>query len=129
MNIAFDVMLVLNALCVRTRDVLSLVRCKCKTETLRSGLIASIATGLLQGDRQLNNEGDAGLWDEFVMELRLKATPRVKGHATKVHIDREITTTLERGRNGGADALASALFSGPAPRRRVGAVKVHASPV
>ena len=32
----------------------------------------------------------------------------VEGHATKVHIDREITTTLDKQGNDAADALASA---------------------
>ena len=32
----------------------------------------------------------------------------IKGHATKVHIDRPITTTLNKGGNDAADALASA---------------------
>ena len=83
------------------------LRCECKTETLRLVLIARdvvrIATGLSQGERQLNNKGTADLWDEFLTELRLKTTRQldfvwVAGHATKVHIDREITTTLDKGR-------------------------------
>ena len=58
------------------------------------------AAGRLQGERQLNNEGGADLWDEFVTELRLKATPQlnfvwIKGHATQIHTDRETTTTLD----------------------------------
>ena len=32
----------------------------------------------------------------------------VKGHATKAHIDRQVTTTLNKGGNDAADALASA---------------------
>ena len=39
-----------------------------------SEYVVCSATGLLQGERQLDNEGDAGLWDEFMTELRLKAT-------------------------------------------------------
>ena len=45
----------------------------------RAGLLAAIAVmrvheflDSLQGERQLNNEGNADLWDEFVTELRLK---------------------------------------------------------
>ena len=88
------------------------LRCECKTETLRirsdSENVARIATGVLRGERQLNNEGNADLCDEFVTELRLKTTRQlnfvwVKGRVTKVHIDREITTNLCA-----ADALASA---------------------
>ena len=76
-------------------------------------MVVCIATGLLQGERQLNNEDCADLWDEFVTGLRLKSTRQldlvwVKVHATKVHIDREITTSLDTGRNDPADALASA---------------------
>ena len=61
--------------------------------------VVRIAAGLLQGERQLNNESNADLWDEFLTELRLKTTRQldfvwIKGHATKFHIDREITTTL-----------------------------------
>ena len=46
-------------------------------------------------------------------QLRLGATRRldfvwVKGHATKLNIDRQITTTLNKGGNDAADALASA---------------------
>ena len=45
-------------------------------------------------------EGNGDLWDEFVTELRLRTTRHldfvwVKGYPTKVHIDREITTTLD----------------------------------
>ena len=52
-------------------------------------------------------------WDQFVTELRLKAARKlsfvwIKGHATKFHIDREITTTLDKRGNDAADALASA---------------------
>ena len=69
--------------------------------------------GLLQGERQLNTEGNADLWPEYVSELRLKATRRlhfvcVKGHEMKCHIDRRTTTTLDRAGNDAADALASA---------------------
>ena len=92
-------------------------RSECKTETRRfrsdSEYVARIALGLLQGERQLNNEGDADLWDEFVTGVRLTATRQlsfvwIKGHATRIHIDREITTTLDNGGNDAADALASA---------------------
>ena len=39
-----------------------------------SEYVVRIATGLLQSERHLNNEGGADLWDEVVTELRLKAT-------------------------------------------------------
>ena len=60
-----------------------------------SDYVVCIATGLLQGERQSSNEGDANLWDEFVTELRLKATQQpsfvwIKGHATKIHIYRRL---------------------------------------
>ena len=71
-----------------------------------------IATGLLQGVRYLNNEGNADLRDAFVTEVRLTTRQvdfvQVTGHAAKVHIVREITTTLNKRRNDAADALASA---------------------
>ena len=52
-----------------------------------SEYVVRIVTGLLQGERQLNNEGDEDLWDEFVTELRLKDTRQlnfvwIKGHTT-----------------------------------------------
>ena len=64
-----------------------------------SEYVVRVAVGLLQGERQFNNECDADLWDEFVTELRLKATRQldvwVKGHATKVHIGRSPLWTKE----------------------------------
>ena len=51
--------------------------------------VVRIATRLLQGESQLNNEGDADLWHEFVTELRLKATEQlsfvwIKGHSMQL---------------------------------------------
>ena len=48
------------------------------------------------------NDGNADLWDEFGTELRLNATRRldfvwVEGHAAKLHIDWQITATLNKG--------------------------------
>ena len=55
-----------------------------------SECLVRVAIGLLQGERQLNNEGNADSWIEFETELRLRTTRRlhfvwVTGHATKVH--------------------------------------------
>ena len=52
-------------------------------------------------------------WNEFETLLTLNDTRRlefvwVKGYATKVRIDRQVTTTLDKGGNDAADALASA---------------------
>ena len=57
------------------------------------------ATSRARGETQKCNEGNADPWIELGTELRLKARRRldfvwVKGHATKVHIDRQITTNL-----------------------------------
>ena len=56
--------------------------------------------------------GNADPWNEFETVLRLDDTRRlefvwVKEHATKKHIDRQVTTTLNKGGNDAADALAS----------------------
>ena len=40
----------------------------------------------------------------------------VKGHATKAHIDRQVTTTLNKGVDDAADALASAAAHHAAPQ-------------
>ena len=65
-------------------------------------MLCKLLLGLLQGERQLHTEGNADSWAEFVSVLRLKTTRRVhfewvKGHATKVHIDRETSTTPDKG--------------------------------
>ena len=75
--------------------------------------VVRIATGLLEGEIHLKNEGDADLWDEIATKLKLKSTRQLsfawfKRHATKIHIDREITTTLAKGGTDAVDALASA---------------------
>ena len=59
------------------------------------------------------NEENADLWNEIETVLRLTDTRRlefvwVKGHATKAHINQQVTTTLNKGGNDAADALASA---------------------
>ena len=78
-----------------------------------SECVVRIATSRARGETQKCNEGNADLWDKFGTELRLKATWRldfvwVEGRATMLHIDRQITTTLNKGGNDAADALASA---------------------
>ena len=47
---------------------------------------------------------NADLWNEFETVLRLNDTRRlefvwVRGHAAKAHIDRQVTTTLNKGGN------------------------------
>ena len=78
-----------------------------------SEYVVRIATSRTRGETQKCNEGNADLWDEFGTELRLKATRRldfvwVKRDATKLHIDWQITNTLNKGGTDAADALASA---------------------
>ena len=70
-------------------------RCKNKNLDTRSDSdrVGPVATGLLPGERHLNNESDAELLDEFVTELRLKATRQlsflwIKRHATKITLTR-----------------------------------------
>ena len=77
-----------------------------------SEYVVRIATSRARGETHKCNEGNADLWDVFQTVLRLKATRRldfvwVKGHATKLHIDRQITTSLNKGGNYPADALTS----------------------
>ena len=78
-----------------------------------SAYVARIATSRTRGETQKCNEENADLWNEFETVLRINDTRRlefvwVKGHATKAHIDRQVTTTLNKGGNDAADALASA---------------------
>ena len=96
---------------------LSSLRCKCMMGISRSDrdseYVVRIATSRASGETQKGNEGNADLWEEFETVLRRNTTRRlgfvwVKGHATKVHIDRQITTSLHKGGNDAADALASA---------------------
>ena len=73
----------------------------------------SPATRRTRGETQKCNEENADLKNEFETVLRLNDTRRlefvwVKGHATKPHVDRQVTTTLNKGGNDAADALASA---------------------
>ena len=71
-------------------------------------------TGLDIGRRRRKaTRGNADLQEEFETVLRRNTTRRlgfvwVVGHATKVHIDRQITTSLDKGGKDAADALASA---------------------
>ena len=72
-----------------------------------------IATRRSRGEMQKGNEGNADLWEEFETLLKRNISRRlgcvwVKGYATKVHIDRQITTSLNKGSDDAADALASA---------------------
>ena len=74
--------------------------------------VVRIATGLLHGERQSNNEGDADLWNEFVTELGLKATRQldfvwVKEHAAKSSSTGGSPPLWTKGRNDAADVLAS----------------------
>ena len=75
-----------------------------------SEYVVRIATS---GETQKCNEENSDLRNEFETVLRLNDKRRlefvwVKGHATKAHIDRQVTTTLNKGGNDAADALASA---------------------
>ena len=77
-----------------------------------SEYVVRIATSHTRGLTQTCYEGNADLWDEFGTGLRRKTTRSfdfvwVRGHATKLHICRQITT-LNKGGNDTADALASA---------------------
>ena len=78
-----------------------------------SEYVVRIATSRLRGETQKCNEGNGDLWSEFETVLRLNDTRRlefvwVKGHATKMHIDQQVSTTLNKGGNDAADVLASA---------------------
>ena len=69
-----------------------------------------IATSRIRGETQKCNEENADLWNEFETLLRLNDTRRLEfvWHATKSHINWQVTTTLNKGGNDAADALASA---------------------
>ena len=87
-----------------------------------SEYVVRIATSRIRGETQRCNEENADLWNEFETVLRLNDTRRlefvwVKGHATRAHIDRQVTTTLNKGGNDAADALASAAAAHHAHRR------------
>ena len=71
------------------------------------------ATSRKRGETQKCNEENADLWNEFETVLKINDTKRlefvwVKGHATKAHIVRQVTTTLNKGGHDAADALVSA---------------------
>ena len=64
-----------------------------------SEYVVRIATSRVRGETQKCNEENADLWNEFETVPRLNDTRRlefvwVKGHATKAHIDRQVTTSL-----------------------------------
>ena len=78
-----------------------------------SEYVVRTATSRTRGETQQCNDENADLWKEFETVWRLDDTRRlkfvwVKGHATKIHIDRQITTSLNKGGNHAADALTSA---------------------
>ena len=78
-----------------------------------SEYVVRIATSRMRGETQKCNEENADLWNEFETVLRLNDTRRlefvwVKWHATKAHIEWQVTATLNKGGNDAADALASA---------------------
>ena len=78
-----------------------------------SEYVVRIATSRVRGETQKCNEENADLWNEFETVLRLNDTRRLgfvwfKGHPTKARIDRQVTTSLDKGGNDAADALASA---------------------
>ena len=77
-----------------------------------SEYVVRIASSRSRGEMQTGNEGNADLWEEFETVLKRNISRRlgfvwVKGQATRVHIDRQITTSLMEGSDA-ADALASA---------------------
>ena len=67
-------------------------------------------------------KGNADLWEELETVLKRNISRRlgfvwVKGYATKVHIDQQITTSLNRGCDDAADAPSSAAAAfHPAPQ-------------
>ena len=76
-----------------------------------SEYVVRIAPSRTRGETQKCNEEKADL--SFETLLRLNDTRRlefvwVKGHATKAHLDRQVTTTLNKGGKDAGDALASA---------------------
>ena len=77
-----------------------------------SEYVVRIATSRTRAETQRSNEGNADLWEEFETLLRRNTTRRLgfgsKDMRQKVHIDRQITTSLNNGGNDAADALASA---------------------
>ena len=91
-----------------------------------SEYVVRIATSRVRGETQKCNEKNADLWNEFENVLKINDTRLefvwVKGHATRAHIDRQVTTTLNKGGNDAADALASAAAAHhAAPRTLTGA--------
>ena len=78
-----------------------------------SDYIVRAANCRMRGEIQRSNLENSDLWKEFDTALSFYDTRQVKftwvkGHATTVHINRRITTTLDKGGNDAADALASA---------------------
>ena len=78
-----------------------------------SDYVVRAANCRMRGEIQRSNLENSDLWKEFDTALSFYDTRQVKftwvkGHATTVHINRRITTTLDKGGNDAADALASA---------------------
>ena len=78
-----------------------------------SDYVVRAANCRMRGEIQRSNLENSDLWKEFDTALSFYGTRQVKfmwvkGHATMVHINRRITTTLDKGGNDAADALASA---------------------
>ena len=62
--------------------------------------VVRIACGLSQCEREMNTEGNADLWAEFVSELKLKTTRHlhvvwVKGYASPQRLTKGEMTLLE----------------------------------
>ena len=70
-----------------------------------------IATSRSRGEMQKGSEGNADLWEEFETVLKRNIS-RVKGHATKVHTDRQITASLNKGGHDAADASTGSVRLG-----------------
>ena len=78
-----------------------------------SEYVVRITTSRISGETQRCNEENADQWNEFETVLKINVTRRlefvmVKGHATKAHINQQVTTTQNKGGNDAADALVSA---------------------
>ena len=78
-----------------------------------SEYVVRTANSRMRGEAQKGYVENSDLWKEFVTAMRYYGTRQlkftwVKGHATMTHINRRITTSLDKGGNDAADALASA---------------------
>ena len=75
-----------------------------------SDYVVRAANCRMRGEIQRSNLENSDLWKEFDTALSFYGTRQVKftwvkGHATMVHINRRITTTLDKGGNDAGDAL------------------------